>query len=147
MYRYLYRRQYRNKASVTSEFQRLGRLKDDDVGHKLVDLSYTTLHSSPPRPTSNSMTTIGATPGSRSSSHTAIQTYHTYIPSPLPTAPSFDLHLTRFRDTLLVWVGTTTPSDGSALAEEAGEKRIAADWSVAMPANRVCPPNENRRRG
>jgi len=77
----------------------------------------------------------------QASSSTAIQTYHTYIPSPLPTAPSFDLHLTRFRDTLLIWVGTSAPSDGSALAEEQEDKRIAADWSVAMPSNRVCAPS------
>jgi len=75
----------------------------------------------------------------QASSSAAIQTYSTYIPSPLPTAPSFDLHLTRFRDTLLIWVGTSAPSDGSALAEEQEDKRIAADWSVAMPSNRVCP--------
>ena len=75
----------------------------------------------------------------QASSSAAIQTYYTYIPSPLPTAPSFDLHLTRFRDTLLIWVGTSAPSDGSALAEEQEDKRIAADWSVAMPSNRVCP--------
>ena len=82
------------------------------------------------------MTTASA----QGSSNTAIQTYHTFIPSPLPTAPSFDLHLTRFRDTLLIWVGTSAPSDGSALAEEQEEKRIAADWSVAMPSNRVRIP-------
>jgi hypothetical protein len=78
------------------------------------------------------------TASSQGSSSTAIQTHHTYIPSPLPTAPSFDLHLTRFRDTLLIWVGTSAPSDGSALADEQEDKRIAADWSVAMPSNRVC---------
>jgi len=83
-------------------------------------------------------TTAQASSSSSSSSSTPIQTHHTYIPSPLPTAPAFDLHLTRFRDTLLLWVGTTSPSDGSGgLAEEADEKRIAADWSVAMPSNRV----------
>jgi hypothetical protein len=90
------------------------------------------------------MTTTSAQ--ASSSSNASIKTYHTYLPSPLPTAPSFDLHLTRFRDTLLIWVGTSTPSDGSALEEEAGEKRIAADWSVAMPSNRVCPLSEIGRR-
>jgi len=76
-----------------------------------------------------------------SSSKSPISTYNTYIPSPLPTSPSFDLHLTRFRDTLLIWIGTAQASDGSSSLEESaagdGERRLGADWSVAMPSNRV----------
>jgi hypothetical protein len=110
---------------------------DDGVGHCIIDLSYTFNHSS--YNSNNREQGRMTTASPQASSSTAIQTYHTYIPSPLPTAPSFDLHLTRFRDTLLIWVGTSAPSDGSALAEEQEDKRIAADWSVAMPSNRVCP--------
>ena len=98
---------------------------------------------------SSAMTTTAqasSSSSSSSSSSTPIQTHHTYIPSPLPTAPAFDLHLTRFRDTLLLWAGTTSPSDGSGgLAEESEEKRIAADWSVAMPSNRVRLSTGDRR--
>ena len=124
-------------SDVTFEF-------DDGVGHCIIDLSYTLNHSSynSNHQEQGRMTTASL----QGSSSTAIQTYHTYIPSPLPTAPSFDLHLTRFRDTLLIWVGTSAPSDGSALAEEQEDKRIAADWSVAMPSNRVCPPLKSGRR-
>jgi hypothetical protein len=87
---------------------------------------------------------------SSSSTSTGITTHHTYIPSPLPTAPSFNLHLTRFRDTLLIWVGTAPSTSGASdLGEEGGqvgEKRLAADWAVSMPARgvRYFPPRRLR---
>jgi hypothetical protein len=92
-----------------------------------------------------SMTTapaLASAEGSTSYS-TGITTHHTYIPSPLPSAPGFNLHLTRFRDTLLIWVGTAAAE--STFGDEeptgaGGERRLAADWSVAMPSRGVCHP-------
>lgn len=69
-----------------------------------------------------------------------IATYHTSVPPPLPTAPSFHLHLTRLRDTLFIWVGTGSEGSGEDVGEEmgsVGEKRLAADWAVAMPTRGV----------
>ena len=67
-----------------------------------------------------------------------IATYHTFIPPPLPSAPSFHLHLTRMKDTLFIWVGNG--SEGSEEEESTGstgEKRLASDWAVAMPTRGV----------
>ena len=76
--------------------------------------------------------------------------YHTVIPSPLPSSPSFVFQLTRLRDTLMIWVGTGAPTSEltAALTEEEGEgegakdgeeigKRLAADWAVATPSRGV----------
>lgn len=71
-----------------------------------------------------------------------IATYHTFVPPPLPTAPSFHLHLTRMRDTLFIWVGTG--SEGSEDEESTGSvggKRLAGDWAVAMPTRGVSTPS------
>ena len=70
-----------------------------------------------------------------------ITTHHTYLPSPFPSAPSFHLHLTRLKDTLMLWVGTGPPSDSSVPGLEAStgpdERRLAGDWAVAMPSRGV----------
>lgn len=94
-----------------------------------------------------SMTTAPAPASAEASTSysTGVTTHHTYIPSPLPSAPGFNLHLTRFRDTLLIWVGTAAaesnfggeePTGGGGAG--GGERRLAADWSVAMPSRGVC---------
>jgi len=78
----------------------------------------------------------------------SISLHHTIVPSPLPTAPSFHLHLTRLRNTLMIWIGTGPPTDVAPTGEVSphpqltsppnvagpSEKRLAADWGVAMPA-------------
>ncbi|CAD6572453.1 MAG: hypothetical protein TREMPRED_000548 [Tremellales sp. Tagirdzhanova-0007] len=72
-----------------------------------------------------------------------ITTQHTYLPSPLPSSPSFHLHLTRLKDTLMIWVGAGEPSDPTMPGVEANvgpsEKRLAGDWAVAMPARGNIP--------
>jgi len=74
---------------------------------------------------------------SRGLSEGGIATYHTFIAPPLPTAPSFHLHLTRMRDTLFVWVGTGSEGSEEEGMSSAGDKRLAADWAVAMPTRGV----------
>jgi len=73
-----------------------------------------------------------------------IGVYHTYLPSPLPSSPSFHLQLTRLKDTLMIWIGTGGPSDSilAGMDEAAGpdEKRLAGDWAVAMPSRGVSVP-------
>ncbi|ORY32542.1 hypothetical protein BCR39DRAFT_376013 [Naematelia encephala] len=77
----------------------------------------------------------------------SITTHHTNIPSPLPSSPSFVFHLTRLRDTLMLWVGTGPPSDGSFAAglsdtvpsTSIEEKKIAAEWAVGMPGRGSIP--------
>ncbi|WVQ99249.1 hypothetical protein IAU59_006381 [Kwoniella sp. CBS 9459] len=81
-----------------------------------------------------------------------IKTYHTIIPSPFPggASPAFVFHLTRMVDTLIIWVGTGTSSDsvsqmgsGSGVPGSSGvvvgEKKLASDWSVAMPSRGNIP--------
>lgn len=61
-------------------------------------------------------------------------TYHTALAPIFPSAPGFTFQLTRMKDTLLVWVGTT----GGEGAEE--ERTVlAADWAVAMPSRGASP--------
>ncbi|WRT66182.1 uncharacterized protein IL334_003135 [Kwoniella shivajii] len=70
-----------------------------------------------------------------------ITTFHHTVPSPLPSSPSFVFHLTRLVDTLLIWIGSASPSDPSLGAENVlvGERRLATDWSVAMPSRGNIP--------
>ncbi|WVF71638.1 hypothetical protein IAT40_006446 [Kwoniella sp. CBS 6097] len=80
-----------------------------------------------------------------------IQTYHTAIPSLFAGggggSPAFVFHLTRMVDTLIVWVGTGTTSDtqvgsssiGGSSGVGVGEKKLASDWSVAMPSRGNIP--------
>ncbi|KAK8864237.1 hypothetical protein IAR55_001483 [Kwoniella newhampshirensis] len=70
-----------------------------------------------------------------------IKIHHTNLPSPLPSSPSFQFQLTRLTSTLVVWVGAGPPTQ---LGEEVsiiagGEKKLASDWSVAMPARGNIP--------
>ncbi|WWC89521.1 uncharacterized protein L201_004445 [Kwoniella dendrophila CBS 6074] len=67
-----------------------------------------------------------------------IQTYHQTLCSPLPSSPSFVFHLTRLVDTLMIWVGTGSPSDSSE-SVIVSEKKIASDWAVAMPSRGNIP--------
>ncbi|WVR07208.1 hypothetical protein IAU60_004249 [Kwoniella sp. DSM 27419] len=72
-----------------------------------------------------------------------VQTHHTTLPSPLPSSPSFTFHLTRLVDTLMIWVGTGPPTDasgfGASSASGPSEKKLASDWSVAMPSRGNIP--------
>lgn len=61
-----------------------------------------------------------------------IKTYHTTVPPPFPGAPGFVFHLTRLKDTLMVWAGAQTLSE-----EDDDRKRLAGDWAVAMPGRGV----------
>ncbi|WWC61682.1 uncharacterized protein I303_104267 [Kwoniella dejecticola CBS 10117] len=65
-----------------------------------------------------------------------IRTYHQTLPSPLPNSPSFVFHLTRLVDTLMIWIGTGSPSDPISGTDNVivGERKIAGDWAVAMPS-------------
>ena len=96
--------------------------------------------TAPPDQTSNGESSRVATKmeGSWMPCEGGIATYHTFIPPPLPSAPSFHLHLTRMRDTLFIWVGNG--SEGSEDEESTGsvgDKRLASDWAVAMPTRGV----------
>ena len=67
-------------------------------------------------------------------------TYHTTIPSAFPSAPSFHFQLTRFRDTLFVWIGSGSASDAQGELDGAAgpsERRVGGDWAVAMPKRGV----------
>lgn len=78
-----------------------------------------------------------------------ITVHHKHIPSPIPSAPSFAFQLTRLTSTLFIWVGTGSPSSGAGIipgldvdsgAEGtygAVDKRLAAEWGVAMPSRGV----------
>lgn len=75
-----------------------------------------------------------------------ISTYHTSIPSPIPSSPSFNFHLTRMVNTLMIWVGTGLPTDtagnvaggvASMGSVEQVDNKLAGDWSVAMPSRGV----------
>lgn len=75
-----------------------------------------------------------------------ISTHHTSIPSPLPSSPSFNFHLTRMVNTLMIWVGTGLPTDtaGNSVGGAASmgsveqvDNKLAGDWSVAMPSRGV----------
>lgn len=75
-----------------------------------------------------------------------ISTYRTSIPSPFPSSPSFNFHLTRMVNTLMIWVGTGLPTDtaGNAAGGAASmgsveqvDNKLAGDWSVAMPSRGV----------
>ncbi|OWZ81147.1 hypothetical protein C365_00114 [Cryptococcus neoformans Bt85] len=77
-----------------------------------------------------------------------ISTYHTSIPSPFPSSPSFNFHLTRMVNTLMIWVGTGLPTDtaGNAAGGAASmgsveqvDNKLAGDWSVAMPSRGNIP--------
>ncbi|WWD02785.1 hypothetical protein V865_000827 [Kwoniella europaea PYCC6329] len=71
-----------------------------------------------------------------------IKTYHSALPSPIPNSPSFVFHLTRLVDTLMIWVGTGTPSDPNTMGGGGvivSEKKLANDWAVAMPSRGNIP--------
>ncbi|OCF43157.1 hypothetical protein I317_03001 [Kwoniella heveanensis CBS 569] len=81
-----------------------------------------------------------------------IKTYHTTIPSPFPGggSPAFVFHLTKMVDTLVIWVGTGTStaaasdphqgdSGSASTGVVVGEKKLAGDWSVAMPSRGNIP--------
>ncbi|AFR92254.1 hypothetical protein C343_00117 [Cryptococcus neoformans C23] len=77
-----------------------------------------------------------------------ISTHHTSIPSPLPSSPSFNFHLTRMVNTLMIWVGTGLPTDtaGNSVGGAASmgsveqvDNKLAGDWSVAMPSRGNIP--------
>ncbi|EKD05673.1 hypothetical protein A1Q2_00025 [Trichosporon asahii var. asahii CBS 8904] len=65
-----------------------------------------------------------------------IKTYHTSLPPPFPGAPGFTFHLTRLKDTLMIWVG------GQTLDEDEARTRLAAEWAVAMPGRGRFNPNQ-----
>ncbi|WVW83701.1 hypothetical protein I302_105722 [Kwoniella bestiolae CBS 10118] len=67
-----------------------------------------------------------------------INTHHTTLPSPILNSPSFVFHLTRLVDTLMIWVGTGSPSDTSE-GVIVSEKKLANDWAVAMPSRGNIP--------
>ena len=69
-----------------------------------------------------------------------IATYHTFVPPAMPTAPSFQLHLTRLKDTLFIWAGASEGGEDEE-SGSVGEKRLAGDWAVAMPTRGVGPPH------
>lgn len=60
-----------------------------------------------------------------------ITTHHTTLPPPFPGAPGFTFHLTRLKDTVMVWAGAQT------LDDDEGKTRLAAEWAVAMPGRGV----------
>lgn len=75
-----------------------------------------------------------------------ISIHYTTIPSPLPSSPSFNFHLTCMANTLMIWVGTGLPTDaagdttgGAAFmgSVEQVDNKLTADWSVAMPSRGV----------
>ncbi|WWD17466.1 hypothetical protein CI109_101907 [Kwoniella shandongensis] len=70
-----------------------------------------------------------------------IQTYHTSLPSPLPSFPSFQFQLTRLTSTLMIWVGAGPPTQPGEEVPTVGggEKKLAGDWSVAMPSRGNIP--------
>lgn len=88
-----------------------------------------------------------------------ISTHHTHISPSNPYAPAFIFHLTRLTSTLFVWVGTGSstgaggPGSGVGLGQGGmggvgeggeggmgGERKLAADWGVAMPSRGVSGP-------
>lgn len=75
-----------------------------------------------------------------------ISIHYITIPSPLPSSPSFNFHLTCMANTLMIWVGTGLPTDAAGNAAggaasmgsvEQVDNKLAADWSVAMPSRGV----------
>lgn len=88
-----------------------------------------------------------------------ISTHHTHLDPPNPYAPAFIFHLTRLTSTLFVWVGTAASASGPegsggfgaggngggggiGMEEDGaqglgGERKLAADWGVAMPSRGV----------
>lgn len=75
-----------------------------------------------------------------------ISIHYTTIPSPLPSSPSFNFHLTCMANTLMIWVGTGLPTDAAGNAAggatsmgsvEQVDNKLTADWSVAMPSKGV----------
>lgn len=75
-----------------------------------------------------------------------ISIHYTTIPSPLPSSPSFNFHLTCMANTLMIWVGTGLPTDAAGDAAggaasmgsvEQVDNKLTADWSVAMPSKGV----------
>ncbi|KAI9639594.1 uncharacterized protein MKK02DRAFT_39915 [Dioszegia hungarica] len=87
-----------------------------------------------------------------------ISTHHTHISPSNPYAPAFIFHLTRLTSTLFVWVGTGSstgaggPGSGVGLGQGGmggvgeggeggmgGERKLAADWGVAMPSRGSMP--------
>ncbi|KAL0250678.1 hypothetical protein I308_102861 [Cryptococcus tetragattii IND107] len=77
-----------------------------------------------------------------------ISIHYITIPSPLPSSPSFNFHLTCMANTLMIWVGTGLPTDAAGNAAggaasmgsvEQVDNKLAADWSVAMPSRGNIP--------
>lgn len=60
-----------------------------------------------------------------------ISTHYASLEPPFPGAPGFTFHLTRLKDTLMVWVG------GQSLEDDEARTRLAAEWAVAMPGRGV----------
>ncbi|ODO08904.1 hypothetical protein L198_00643 [Cryptococcus wingfieldii CBS 7118] len=106
-------------------------------------------------------------------SHSAPTTHTTHLPSPFPSAPSFNFHLTLLTSTLFIWAGSGPASDsegpgslpgggigleesgagevegeaqgaGKRLEGEGVERRLAGDWAVAMPARGNIPVTATR---